>query len=115
ADQSERRRALGFAELAFAYELDARQQGLVDDELAAGTGDLAGVEIYRGFFARCDAVYAGAELGDRPLFPRGDDLPEFSRFDQSRLADVPEIDAAFLVVGQARDGAERLREALLRL
>jgi hypothetical protein len=116
ADESERRRALRFAELAFAYELDARQQGSVDDELAASTGDLAGVEIYRGLLARCDAVHASTELGDRPLFPRADDLSEFSGFDQAGFADVPEIDAAFLhVLADVLDGDDGTMIVLLHV
>ncbi len=98
ADQPRRRRSLLFVEFALAHELDVREQGFVDEEFAAGAGDFTGVQIDRRFLADCDAVHAGAELGDCPLLARGNDLPELSRLDQAGLSDVPEIDASFLHV-----------------
>jgi hypothetical protein len=98
ADQPQRRRALLLVEFTFAHELDARKQGFVDEEFAAGAGDLAGIEIDRRFLAYRDPVHAGAELGDGPLLARGDDLPELARLDQAGLSDVAEVDAPFLDV-----------------
>ena len=47
----------------------------------AGAGDLAGVEVYRGFPAYHHAVHAGAGLGDCPLFSRADNLSGLSGLD----------------------------------
>lgn len=97
-DQPESRSAFRFVELSLPEELNAREQGLVDNELTARPGNVAGVEINRRFLSSRHAGHPRAELGDRPLFPRGDDLAKLAGLDQSGLADVAIVDAAFFDV-----------------
>jgi hypothetical protein len=92
-DQSECRSALRFVKLALSDELNAREQGLVDNKLAARAATSPESRSNRRLFASCYA-----ELGDRSLFSRCDDLAKLSRLNQSGLADVPIIYAAFFNV-----------------